>query len=193
MLKSTVISANGFFSVGDPQALPPRQPLTLDLDTWDVVGKVTFSQTIGYLEHGYDFDGTLGVAEQAVDYFAWVGCIPVLDHFIAKNAYIKGLGPPGFGNIGAMSVRRLVARYQGLDKDVHDPAQPDFLDKFIDAKNANPDTVVDDAQIVSWLMINLSKLFFPSPGLAVIYTLTGNQSLEPIPQPSASGAPSTSA
>ena len=134
--------------------------LTPDTDTWDVVGKVTFSQTIGYLEHGCDFDGTLGIAEQALDYFSWVGCVPVLDHFISKNPYIKGLGPPGFGNIGAMSVQRLVARYQGLDKDTHDPEQPDFLDKFIDAKNANPETV-DDAQIVSWLMINLSEPLCP--------------------------------
>ncbi|KAJ9161314.1 hypothetical protein NKR19_g2379 [Coniochaeta hoffmannii] len=76
---------------------------------WDVVGKVTFSQTIGYLDQGRDFDGALGVADQALDYFSW----------------IKGLGPPGFENIATMSVQHLVAQYQGLDKDIHDPAQPD--------------------------------------------------------------------
>lgn len=116
---------------------------------------MTFSQTIGYLDKGQDFDGTLGVSEMALDYFSWVGCIPWLDRYIAKNPYFKHFGPPGFGNIGAMSVQRMVERYQGLDKDIHDPSQPDFLDRFIDAKNANPDTV-DDGQIISWLMINLS-------------------------------------
>jgi cytochrome P450 len=118
-----------------------------------VVGAVTFSQPIGYLSKGHDFDGTLHVAEIALDYFSQVGCMPWLDHFIAKNPFCS-IRPPGFGNVGAMSVQRLVARYQGSDKDVHDPQQPDFLDKFIEAKNANPETV-DDGQVISWLMINL--------------------------------------
>jgi hypothetical protein len=91
-----------------------------------------------------------------LDYFSCVGCIPWLDRII-KSPYFMRFGPPELGNIGAMSVQRLVARYQGLDKDIHDPSQPDFLDRFIDAKNANPDTV-DDGQVISWLMINLSTV-----------------------------------
>jgi len=48
----------------------------------------------------------------------------------------------------------MVSRYQGTDGAYHSPSQPDYLDKFIEAKAANPDTV-DDNQIVSWLMINM--------------------------------------
>ncbi|KAL2292125.1 hypothetical protein FJTKL_10773 [Diaporthe vaccinii] len=40
------------------------------------------------------------------------------------------------------------------DRDYHDPEEPDFLDHFIEAKKADPEDV-DDAQIVSWLMINV--------------------------------------
>ncbi|ROW10049.1 hypothetical protein VPNG_06518 [Cytospora leucostoma] len=121
--------------------------------TWDVVGAVTFSQPIGYLEKGHDFDGTLGDSETALDYFAVVGMIPVLDHWFDKNPVVH-IGPPGFNTITGISLRHLVDRYQGKDADYHDPEQPDFLDKFIEAKHANPKEV-DDAQIISWLMINM--------------------------------------
>lgn len=125
----------------------------MNLDTWDVVGTVTFSQPIGYLANGCDFDGTLSNAEKAMDYFSWVGCIPSLDHWFDKNPIYR-IGPPGFGNITGISIKHLIDRYQGNDSEYHDPAVPDYLDKFIEAKNANPDTV-NDNQIVSWLMINM--------------------------------------
>lgn len=120
---------------------------------WDVVGVVTFSQPIGYLEKGHDFDGTLGDSESALDYFSVVGMIPALDHWLGKNPVMR-IGPPGFSTITGISLKHLVDRYQGNDKDYHDPQKPDFLDRFIEAKNADP-REVDDAQIISWLMINL--------------------------------------
>lgn len=118
-----------------------------------MVGAVTFSQPIGYLEKGHDFDGTLGDSESAMDYFAVVGMIPVLDLWFDKNP-VKHVGPPGFNTITGISLRHLVDRYQGNDTDYHDPEKPDFLDRFIEAKQATPKEV-DDAEIVSWLMINM--------------------------------------
>lgn len=120
---------------------------------WDVVGSVTFSQPVGYLEKGYDFDGTLSNAERAVDYFSVVGMIPVLDRWLDKNP-VMHIGPPGFNTITGISLRHLVDRYQGNDQDYHNAEQPDFLDRFIEAKLADPKRV-DDAQIISWLMINM--------------------------------------
>lgn len=114
---------------------------------------MTFSQPIGYLEKGYDFDGTLGNAEKALDYFSWVGCIPVLDYWFDKNPVYR-IGPPGFGGITNISIQHLIDRYQGNDKAYHDPAQPDYLDKFIEAKMADPDNITDN-NIVGWLMINM--------------------------------------
>lgn len=122
-------------------------------DTWDVVGKATYSQPIGYLEKGYDFDKTIAVSEKAMEYFAVVGQYPILDHLLDKNP-IHRIGPPGFGNITDISVRHLLDRLQGTDADYHDPIKPDFLDKFIEAKSTHPD-IVDDGQIISYLMINM--------------------------------------
>ncbi|KAK5659587.1 hypothetical protein OQA88_789 [Cercophora sp. LCS_1] len=121
--------------------------------TWDVIGAVTFSQPIGYLSKGYDFDGTLRSAEKALDYFSWVGCIPSLDYWFDKNPVYR-IGPPGFGVVTGISIQHLMDRYQGNDKDYHDPVHPDFLDKFIEAKTDNSGEV-NDNQIVGWLMINM--------------------------------------
>lgn len=120
---------------------------------WDVVGAVTFSQPIGYLEKGHDFDGTLGNSESAMDYFSVVGMIPALDHWLDKNP-VMHIGPPGFNTITKISLKHLADRYQGSDTDYHDPERPDFLDRFIEAQNADPKNV-DNGQIISWLMINM--------------------------------------
>ncbi|KAK0631073.1 cytochrome P450 [Bombardia bombarda] len=132
--------------------------------TWDVVGAITFSKPLGYLSAGHDFDGTLSNAEKAVDYFAWVGTMPFLDHVFDKNRFYKPIGPPGFGRVTGISIQHLIDRYQGIDKAYHDPALPDFLDRFIEAKQQaaaaakaehGDSPAVTDNQIVGWLMINM--------------------------------------
>jgi cytochrome P450 len=123
------------------------------VDTWDVVGKATFSEPIGYLEKGYDFDKTIEISDKAMEYFALVGEYPILDHLLDKNPIYR-IGPPAFGNITNISVQHLVDRLQGKDTHYHDRSKPDFLDRFIEAKSTHPD-IVDDGQIISYLMINM--------------------------------------
>jgi cytochrome P450 len=114
---------------------------------------VTFTEPLGYLDKGHDFDGTLTAAEKAMDYFSTVGCVPILDKFLAKNPYFK-VTLPGFDNIPNFTVQRMNARFRGTDGAVHDPSRPDFLDMFVEAQKTSLDTVSND-QIVAWLMINL--------------------------------------
>ncbi|KAE8356319.1 cytochrome P450 [Aspergillus coremiiformis] len=121
--------------------------------TWDVVGKATFSEPIGYLEKGYDFDGTIAISDKAMDYFSFVGQLPILDYLLDKNP-IHRIGPPGFGKITNISIQHLQDRRQGQDTRYHDPRRPDFLDQFIDAKKNYPE-IVDDGRIISYLMINM--------------------------------------
>ncbi|KAF4962986.1 hypothetical protein FSARC_8963 [Fusarium sarcochroum] len=120
---------------------------------WDVVGITTFSRLMGYLENGCDFDGTLLIAEKAIDYFAKIGTMPWLDYVFDKNPICR-IGPPGFSTVTNIAIKRLEDRYQGQDGDYHDPKQPDFLDHFIEVKKANYDQT-SDTQIVSWLMVNM--------------------------------------
>ncbi|OTB01036.1 hypothetical protein M426DRAFT_75440 [Hypoxylon sp. CI-4A] len=121
--------------------------------TWDAVGQLTYSKPLGYLEKGRDFDGTLRNSEVAMDYFTIVSTMPFLDHVLDKNRFYR-MGPPGFNTVTKISIDSLVARYQGTDKETHDDNNPDFLDKFLEAKANDPDTI-NDAQIISWLMNNM--------------------------------------
>lgn len=118
-----------------------------------MVGAVTFSRPFGYLDKGDDFDGTLRDSARAQDYFSLVGAMPFLDHWLGKNPIVQ-IGTPAFHAMTGKIVKFLTDRYQGNDRDYHDPEEPDFLDHFIEAKKADPEDV-DDAQVVSWLMINV--------------------------------------
>ncbi|KAK8063770.1 hypothetical protein PG996_008422, partial [Apiospora saccharicola] len=115
----------------------PNTSLIL-LVAWDVVGTVTFSQPIGFLNKGCDFNGVLHAAAKSTDYFA----------------VSIGSGPPSSGAAVNIALQHLVDRYQGMDGSYHDPAQPDYLEKFIELKQSDPGTV-DDSMIISYLMINL--------------------------------------
>lgn len=88
-----------------------------------------------------------------MDYFSLVGQMPILDHLLDKNPVYR-IGPPSLGTVANISIQHLIDRLQNKDADYHDPNKPDFLDKFIEAKAKFPD-VVDDAQIISYLMINM--------------------------------------
>ncbi|KAM9885342.1 hypothetical protein VDGL01_00425 [Verticillium dahliae] len=121
--------------------------------TWDVTGAVTFSKPFGYLDKGFDFDGVLHAADKAQDYFVVIGAMPFLDRVFDKNPVYR-VGPPGFNTSTGISIQRLQDRYTGADKEYHNPDIPDFLDRFIAAKNDDPENV-SDPQIISWLMVNM--------------------------------------
>ncbi|KAK6214188.1 hypothetical protein LQW54_004614 [Pestalotiopsis sp. IQ-011] len=121
---------------------------------WDVVGDISFSQPLGYLDKGCDFDGTLAIADKATDYFSLVGCMPFLDYLLEKNPLVRPFISPRFARITGVSLKHLMDRYAGKDGGYHDASKPDYLDHFLEAKKLYPN-VVDDAQIISYLMINM--------------------------------------
>lgn len=128
--------------------------LTIDLlaDTWDVIGNVTFSQPLGYLNKGCDFDNTIKTSKTAMRYFSLVAQSPWLDYLFDKNPVCR-IGPPSFGEITKFSIQKLTDRLEkrGANRCLE---KSDFLDKFIEAKKKYPETV-DDTQIISYLMNNM--------------------------------------
>ena len=84
--------------------------------------------------------------------FSAVGQMPFLDFLLEKNPIIR-IGPPNLLSVARVSAESLGARLQGKDKDF-DPAVPDLLQRFIDAKKAHPD-LVDDNTIMGYMMIPL--------------------------------------
>lgn len=104
------------------------------------------SKRIGYLDHGYDFDGTLAAAEAASVYLVTVGMYPTLDNFLDKNPVYR-IGPPTYTNVANLAVKLLTDRLTGQDS--HDPkGNTDFMDLYIEASGQYPE-IVDNAMIVS--------------------------------------------
>lgn len=71
-------SVNGLASVGSqsPDSIAPSseyrqrgkdQWLILYVDSWDTNGAASFSQRFGYMDKGHDFDGTIAIADKALD------------------------------------------------------------------------------------------------------------------------------
>ncbi|TPX14547.1 uncharacterized protein E0L32_005239 [Thyridium curvatum] len=119
---------------------------------WDFISAVTFSKRFGYMEKGCDFDGTLHIADQAIDYLGIVGQMPFLDFCLDKNPIVR-IGPPNLDNVARIAVEALFPRLKGEDKNF-DPKNPDFLQYFIDSKTSHPE-VVDDGTIINYLLLNL--------------------------------------
>ncbi|KAF7536624.1 hypothetical protein G7054_g4385 [Neopestalotiopsis clavispora] len=119
---------------------------------WDLIGVATMSQRFGYMDKGHDYDHSIEFADKTLDYFAAVGQMPFLDFVLDKNPVMR-IGPPNLNRVTQRALEHLVARSQGNDKNF-DPDVPDFLQHFLDAKKAHPDTV-DDGVILGYMLVNL--------------------------------------
>ncbi|KAH6843270.1 cytochrome P450 [Chaetomium sp. MPI-CAGE-AT-0009] len=119
---------------------------------WDFMGMVTFSTKFGYMEKGHDFDGTLAIADQSIDYLALCGQMPWTDYILDKNP-IYPIGPPNIGNVTRIAVQNLTARLKGEDKNFTE-GNPDFLQYFIESKSTHPE-LVNDGSVIGYLLLNL--------------------------------------
>jgi hypothetical protein len=126
--------------------------LILFLDAWDFLGIVTFSKKFGYMKSGTDFDGTLAIADQSIDYLALCGRMPWLDYWLDKNP-VYPLGPPNIANVTNIAIQSMTARLKGEDKNFN-PDHPDFLQYFIESKSTHPE-IVDEGKIIGYLLLNL--------------------------------------
>ncbi|KAK0667912.1 cytochrome P450 [Cercophora samala] len=120
--------------------------------TWDVIGNVTFSQPLGYLREGRDFDGTLSTADKTLDYFAFITSIPWLDYVFDKNRIMR-IGPPSFNHIVGLSVGHVMKRFQEESTEQKSRGV-DYLDMFLEARQDWPE-VVDDAMIIRYTLSNM--------------------------------------
>ncbi|KAI1172104.1 cytochrome P450 [Nemania sp. FL0916] len=115
--------------------------------TWDILGMLVLGQPFGYVENGYDVDGTLRLSRHTIDYFAAVGQMPFLDYLLDKNPLIR-LGPPNLGNLTRIATEHLSDRLRRESNHAQSDV-PDFLQHFIDAKNSHPEVTELDVLILS--------------------------------------------
>ncbi|CAG8954438.1 hypothetical protein HYFRA_00006065 [Hymenoscyphus fraxineus] len=118
--------------------------------SWDVVGEITFSKEMDFLKSGVDVRDTILTAESVMHYFGLVGQMPVLDKWLGKNPW-SPIKFRTFNNVAGYCVERLIDRVS-TSNDSKPPH--DFLNSFIEAKAANPETITDN-EVVGYLLLNM--------------------------------------
>lgn len=151
-----------------------------DLGTWlqwyafDVIGELTFSKRLGFLERGEDVEGICRSVGKNFDRCSVLGQMPWLDLVTYKNPlYLKFFAKPVSNPVIGFGQRRLEERLNNPDSttspliDIKDPAleekvlhdtlpsEPDFLSRFLTVRDEQPD-VVTDSRLLAYLFINVN-------------------------------------
>jgi len=118
------------------------------------MGDMVFSRPFGYLDQACDFDGTIALSASVNGYWEIVGQMPSLDAWLDKNPLIK-LGPQPFVGFGKMAVERIAARVNGTDSNYYHPDKPDYLQFFLESKEAYPNWV-NDQTVMTYVTIHIN-------------------------------------
>lgn len=151
-----------------------------DLGQWlqwyafDVIGELTFSKRLGFMESAADVEGIIDSVAANFDRCSVLGQMPWLDLWTYKNpVYLRFFAKPVSSPIVAFGQRRLQERLKGEEGECHDdiditdpalrekvlhgtiPSKPDFLSRFLTLHEEQPD-VVTDRQLLAYLFANLN-------------------------------------
>ncbi|KAE9372699.1 pisatin demethylase [Stipitochalara longipes BDJ] len=139
-----------------------------DFGTWlhffafDVIGEITWSKRLGFVEQGVDIEGIIHKVDKAFAYFAVVGQMPWLDLLWMKNPVLLWLSSHGLLS-NTISPVALFARKRMMERENQErreaplnETQPlDLLSRFQQAAKKDP-TFLNDRQI---LALTLSSIF----------------------------------
>ncbi|KAH8197773.1 hypothetical protein TruAng_008062 [Truncatella angustata] len=133
----------------------------LQFYAFDVMGDVTFSRRLGFLEQGIDVEGMMEKIWHRFKYFAAVGQLPWLDILWDKSPVWNALLPQKSSPIVAFSASHSIRRLNGDPPQVReksaegarDTSTQDFLSGFIATKQK--DISVPDWYVTAWTTSNL--------------------------------------
>ncbi|TVY91777.1 Cytochrome P450 monooxygenase [Lachnellula willkommii] len=123
----------------------------LQMYAFDIIGELTFSNRFGFLESGKDLDDMMYHTGKAMDYIGIVGQIPTADEYLRLK---------GFGNIlrkirptGPMM--KFTAERIKEHTSVENHSRPDFLTRFIKAREKFPE-LMTDGRLATYTNTNVS-------------------------------------
>lgn len=135
----------------------------LQFFAFDVIGELTFSKRLGFIEENEDVDGIIDAIGRNFRYFSVLGQMPWLDELLGKNpVYVKFFRKPVSSPILAFAQKLLQERLQSIEGDqatdektVHN--KPDFLSRFLQArKDTDEPDLTTDAKLLSYLFMNIN-------------------------------------
>ncbi|KAK4198879.1 cytochrome P450 [Triangularia verruculosa] len=133
---------------------------TVDLGTWlqwfafDMMGEITFSKRLGFLDESRDVDGIMGSIQKVFRYASSVGQIPWLDKLWAKNPLLCCL-PEGSSPIVAFALARARERsnISEVEKTTTHHNTKNFMSRFLEAKAKHPE--IPDWFVTAWATSNV--------------------------------------
>uniref|UniRef100_A0A8H7TMJ1 Cytochrome P450 n=1 Tax=Bionectria ochroleuca TaxID=29856 RepID=A0A8H7TMJ1_BIOOC len=153
----------------------------LQFYAFDVIGELTFSKRLGFVEKGADVDNIIRDLESFLDYVSWVGQIPFLDNLLIKNPLKLWAAQSGLINTSApvaqFARKHITKRQNDESLGEENSRRGDFLNRFKEARAKDPDFITE--QLV--LALTVANMFAGSDttGItmrAVFYFLLKNPS-----------------
>lgn len=150
-----------------------------DLSTWlgwyafDVIGELTFSKRLGFLERAEDVESIGASVAANFDRCSVLGQMPWLDYLTKNPIYQRFFAKPVSSPIIAFGQRRLEERTNSGSEEIQTtieiadptlrekvlhgtlPSKPDFLSRFLTLHDEQPD-VVSDRQLLAYLFMNIN-------------------------------------
>ncbi|KAL4915852.1 putative benzoate 4-monooxygenase cytochrome P450 [Aspergillus aurantiobrunneus] len=130
----------------------------LQMFAFDVIGEITFSQRLGFLEKGQDIDNIMGDIWKYFQYVAPVGQMPWIDELWVKNPWISKLRKASWSAMGDFAMTRQKERMMLMntgEKGKHLALNDrDFLSRFIAAMAK--DTTVPQWALLAWTQSNIT-------------------------------------
>ncbi|KAI0024608.1 cytochrome P450 [Xylariomycetidae sp. FL0641] len=132
-----------------------------DLGVWlqwfafDVMGEITFSKRLGFLDEAKDIEGIMGSIWKTFQYASLVGQMPWLDRLWVKNSYLSRLLPEKNNPVVAFALAR--AHERGNIHDEKTGAQAynakDFMSRFLEARVKDPS--IPEWYVTAWATSNM--------------------------------------
>ncbi|KAM0548822.1 hypothetical protein ACHAPJ_009678 [Fusarium lateritium] len=131
----------------------------LQFYAFDVIGELTFSKRLGFVEKGVDVDNIIRDLESFLNYVSWIGQIPFLDNLFIKNPIKIWMVKNGFLNSSApvaeFARKHVIERQQEEELGVAKAPRRDFLNRFKEAHKKDPDFITE--QLV--LALTVANMF----------------------------------
>jgi hypothetical protein len=164
-----------------------KEEKVCDLGLWlgwyafDVIGELTFSKRLGFLEKAEDVEGIAKSVLQNFEWYAALGQMPWLDWWTKKNPiYQRLFAKPTGSPIIRFGQRRMQERIEQnnskankasspktdkaslpdaalRDKVLHGtlPDKPDFLSRFLELHEQQPE-IIDQRRLLAYLFMNIN-------------------------------------
>ena len=134
----------------------------LQFFAFDVIGELTFSRRLGFIEQGVDVNGIISAIGANFSYFSVLGQIPWLDEaFLGKNPlYVKYFRKSVSSPILLFAQGLLKERLEDMEagavgEKLDSPDKPDFLSRFMKLRKEEAgEETLTDAQILSKLFVS---------------------------------------